>query len=93
MLPSTEGMAWIEREPLAYIRLNVQSIAHQRIEERREAFGPGGRRRVPAWRNAECSADMLSMMKIIDVAAREIDRRAVGGLVHGREAAAAIPPE
>ena len=37
MLPSTEGMAWIEREPLAYIRLNVSPL---RINESRNGVKP-----------------------------------------------------
>ena len=37
MLPSTEGMAWIDRVPLAYIRLNTSPFC---ISESRKGVNP-----------------------------------------------------
>ena len=64
MLPSTEGMAWIERVPLAYMRRKVR--LRSMSESRKGVMPRSGRpSHTSGQSRAECSADMLSMMKIM----------------------------
>ncbi len=85
MLPKIEGRAWIERVPLAYIRSKVKLCA---MSESRKGVIPPPRQYSDHYFLAEARR-VLGRHALEDekhdVASREVDRGAVGGLVHGGE--------